>query len=429
MEPRFGHDFSQVRVHTDETAAQSAWEVGAQAFVVGGHMVFGTGKFAPQTHDGQRLIAHELAHVVQQTGGVRGIQRSPETKSRWSNDASAARYRGRVMAKRLRTHTKLSKEARAKINEELGMFEGAAKEAYLKEVKPALMEVNPIEMPTEWMVPEGPKPMELFSRQDGPEYCGGAPCATAEKVLGPEGLNVEARQETEPTAKNLQFRVLKEQTKGWGAADQKFAHDLLRQVFKSSNPHDMGAIADTIRQPILDHYKAWLEANDKARLDDCARRSEPSMFEKAIWRFHGEPLCESWFATEHSHGPNELIELQRMLKIDRNSGRGPADKVYQDLFEYRKKVDPELVLAGMRGQALMGVATGAADLGGRTGEIAGGSHNAPPAGVPAPRENVPGSEKPAGLHETLDTESPKPRNDGNGGGGQGGAGGGGGSNP
>ena len=64
----FGHDFSRVRVHTDAPAAESAQAVRAQAYTVGGHIVFGAGRYDPATPAGQRLLAHELAHVVQQRG-------------------------------------------------------------------------------------------------------------------------------------------------------------------------------------------------------------------------------------------------------------------------------------------------------------------------------------------------------------------------
>jgi len=66
MEPRFGHDFSAVRTHTDTKAAGSARAVNALAYTVGRDVVFGAGQYAPQTSAGQRLLAHELTHVVQQ---------------------------------------------------------------------------------------------------------------------------------------------------------------------------------------------------------------------------------------------------------------------------------------------------------------------------------------------------------------------------
>ena len=66
FEPRFGHHFGEVRVHTDAPAAASARAVGALAYTVGRDVVFGQGQYAPQTPAGRRLLAHELAHVVQQ---------------------------------------------------------------------------------------------------------------------------------------------------------------------------------------------------------------------------------------------------------------------------------------------------------------------------------------------------------------------------
>lgn len=67
MEQRFGHDFSRVRMHSGADAEQSAQDVNANAYTVGHNIVFATGRFAPGTHEGRRLIAHELAHVVQQS--------------------------------------------------------------------------------------------------------------------------------------------------------------------------------------------------------------------------------------------------------------------------------------------------------------------------------------------------------------------------
>jgi hypothetical protein len=69
LEPRFSRDFSNVRVHTDASAADSAKVMNAKAYAIGRDIVFGVGSYAPQTRAGQRLIAHELAHVVQQSRG------------------------------------------------------------------------------------------------------------------------------------------------------------------------------------------------------------------------------------------------------------------------------------------------------------------------------------------------------------------------
>ena len=74
MESRFGHDFSQVRVHHDAGASASAHDVGARAYTVGQDVVFGAGRYAPDTSEGQHLLAHELAHTIQQ----HGLQRAPD---------------------------------------------------------------------------------------------------------------------------------------------------------------------------------------------------------------------------------------------------------------------------------------------------------------------------------------------------------------
>ena len=68
LEPRFGRDFSNVRVHTDTSAASSASAVGALAYTAGRHVVFGPGQYQPHSPAGLSLLAHELSHVAQQEG-------------------------------------------------------------------------------------------------------------------------------------------------------------------------------------------------------------------------------------------------------------------------------------------------------------------------------------------------------------------------
>jgi hypothetical protein len=69
MEATFGQDFSDVRVHTDEKASRSAESVGANAYTVGSDIVFKAGQFDTSSTTGQRTLAHELTHVVQQRSG------------------------------------------------------------------------------------------------------------------------------------------------------------------------------------------------------------------------------------------------------------------------------------------------------------------------------------------------------------------------
>ena len=92
-ESRFGHDFSKVRVHVDYTAAESARSIDASAYTVGEDIVFGPGKYDPQTNDGKKRLAHELTHVVQQTlapGSRSASSDATESEARHVSEAVAA---------------------------------------------------------------------------------------------------------------------------------------------------------------------------------------------------------------------------------------------------------------------------------------------------------------------------------------------------
>lgn len=86
MSMRFGADFSNVRIHADARAAQSAAAVNARAYTVGRDIVFGAGEYDPGGNKGRRLLAHELAHVRQQAGGAPLVQRTPARKVSCANN-------------------------------------------------------------------------------------------------------------------------------------------------------------------------------------------------------------------------------------------------------------------------------------------------------------------------------------------------------
>src|SRR5260221_11630859 len=67
MEAHLGHDFSQVKIHTDTHAAETAHALHARAYTIDQDIIFGSGQFAPETYEGKKLLAHELTHVVQQS--------------------------------------------------------------------------------------------------------------------------------------------------------------------------------------------------------------------------------------------------------------------------------------------------------------------------------------------------------------------------
>jgi hypothetical protein len=98
MEPRFGHSFADVRVHTDGAAARSAAQVGAQAYAVGPHLVFGSGRYAPHTPGGRHLLAHELAHVVQAGTGPAPLRPRLEVGSPNDPAEAEAEHAARAVA-------------------------------------------------------------------------------------------------------------------------------------------------------------------------------------------------------------------------------------------------------------------------------------------------------------------------------------------
>jgi len=93
FEARLGHDFSAVRVHTDSGAAASAASIGATAYTAGAHIAFAVGRYQPGTSGGQRLLAHELVHVVQQsTAGRPGASsRTPIVRRQYDNSVPFGR--------------------------------------------------------------------------------------------------------------------------------------------------------------------------------------------------------------------------------------------------------------------------------------------------------------------------------------------------
>ncbi|MBK8553598.1 MAG: DUF4157 domain-containing protein [Ignavibacteria bacterium] len=70
FEPRFGYDFSNVRIHKDSVAAKSAQSINALAYTSGNNIVFNQNQYSPGTDRGKRLLAHELTHVVQQVSTI-----------------------------------------------------------------------------------------------------------------------------------------------------------------------------------------------------------------------------------------------------------------------------------------------------------------------------------------------------------------------
>jgi len=122
FEARFGRDFGSVKIHTDGAAAASAEALDAHAYTIGHNIVFAQGKYSPETSDGKRLLAHELAHVEQQAAGAGAplVQREAAADQCGPVRGIAYSYRMAIQEKRMADAAKLlasaSKEDAAYLN-------------------------------------------------------------------------------------------------------------------------------------------------------------------------------------------------------------------------------------------------------------------------------------------------------------------------
>jgi hypothetical protein len=99
MEARFGEDFREVRIHRDEPSTAAARLAGARAYTSGNDIVFGEGFYEPQSTKGKRLLAHELAHVVQQSrGGAKSAHSLAEADARYASEQAAGGQAATVQA-------------------------------------------------------------------------------------------------------------------------------------------------------------------------------------------------------------------------------------------------------------------------------------------------------------------------------------------
>ncbi|MEL7355577.1 MAG: DUF4157 domain-containing protein [Cyanobacteria bacterium J06560_6] len=181
MEPRFGADFSGVRIH-QEPALTSA--IQAQAFTHGQDIYFNSGKYASGTDEGKELLAHELTHVVQQSGhrSQLGIQQRPETKR-----ATAKNWKVKVIVKSINVREQPSRSAK-----KVGIF-SYGQEIDVKE------RVN-----DEWLkiIYPGMRSAFLF------EGKGGWVKSLADPALGYMGLNPQAHKESQTLERNSKDKVI-----------------------------------------------------------------------------------------------------------------------------------------------------------------------------------------------------------------------------
>jgi Domain of unknown function (DUF4157) len=384
MESLFQMDFSQVRIHTGPDASQAAEEAFANAYTEGRNIIFGSGRYQPETTEGRKLLAHELTHVVQQgNGSATGIQH--EKDKRWVHDINAARYRGGLMAKRIRNHGLLSKEAREKIHDELAYFDGAARDAYIETVKPALVKVHASDVLPPDAPVQLPKLLPLIMDVHTPgEF-------TDDQIYAP--LNEQKQKEAEELEedKRRELNRLKDLIEDWPKEYQALATNLLKQALNQGTHINPAGLSDSDRTILLGILHDWLVAVDKLRLKSCdPNRSGMDTMRATV---NNDDPCKSWFEFPYSHGPNTIQHLTTLLKLHRpaqDSGLTPAQVIAADVFDLRMQIDPILLEQQAMASAMLNLLVGLAGAIGTVG--------APPATTP-----LPGGEPPTG---TLTGPSP-----------------------
>jgi hypothetical protein len=131
FEPKFGHDFKTIRLHANDRAAKSADAIHARAYTVGDDIVFGRNQYQPETGEGRRLLAHELAHSIQQSGR-RHVMREPPTPPPQQRVAHPNVMQD-IEGKFTQLYAKLSPKARYRLNRNITIAIGIVTEKSDKE--------------------------------------------------------------------------------------------------------------------------------------------------------------------------------------------------------------------------------------------------------------------------------------------------------
>jgi Domain of unknown function (DUF4157) len=416
MEGRFGHDFSRVRVHTGGAAEKSARDINSHAYTVQNSIVFGAGEYAPGSDSGRRLIAHELTHIVQQFGSTNGaVQRQVNPQQaqeagdqpplftvfvadpRKRSDKRFARQQGQADTARIQKSGTLSLEDRQLVNAKLRFFEGEAKDAYVLQVKPALVQSTrpeiemhptyvgqvPIADPVERerIGKRRERTYRFFSKvkdnqlkeayisrlqrylDEGLEANAYWDVETIEQIIAERAPNApwhkqaredflveraikllalerEKRLPTLPPYWQNQFRALAEQTpRDWPEGLSGFAQNLLwkwhDQVAKyDDNPY----MRDVIQAPVAEEM---IFNNILSQYEVVLRDRDRAIQDECrrdppgrLMKVWGDP-CKPWFGESAHRGEHEMSMLRLRMRLRRDKDRVPYRDIIYSLEEYK----------------------------------------------------------------------------------------------
>ena len=406
FEPRFGHDLSHVRVHTDAAAHRSAQEVSALAYTVGSHIAFDAGRYAPQSPDGQRLLAHELTHVVQgDKDGIylRTIFRQPTDEE--DDKPTAVKpivcpgggppFDGVCISDEIldallqQTDFDLKKAqevvlpaevkaARAKKRQErtIKKFGGDNPNSLVAAYQEALEQyLNTQDAGSKRKYRAALHRLEQgYQRQvdlslQNPEWRDKYDLLTLQQMVEEQLPQIAATRIQDvneyfstpnwTVGERLQMDLLKKDIKGWTDDEQQLARNLLWRWFELTREgRHPSAAKDTIIKMTEQKLEQWLRAADRAREQDC--KENPMGIAEKVYRIHGFDRCKPLFDEKHPkstvfHGPHELMDFRIKMNLRLSEKESPASLVFECVKQYRRQTNIDEQLKAMQAQALVGM--------------------------------------------------------------------------
>ena len=231
METRFGYDFSHVRIHTDDNAAKSAQSVNALAYTIGNNIVF-EGQYSPESDSGRKLLAHELAHVVQQNSEFQ-----PHSQPTVMRQVDAIPSRLGVRVELIKLYARLTKLQFLEVIEGMSIGEISEVENMIKEREELLGETNSIreriifyririrelmkQMKQIDAAPP-PSPPPFFLQPSAPTS---SPLVKEKIIQDIRKYKFELKQALEENSKQLEEKIKEIHTKRWTSAESGIAVD------------------------------------------------------------------------------------------------------------------------------------------------------------------------------------------------------------
>ena len=359
MELRFGHAFSNVRVHSDAAAAQSARSVNAKAYTVGQNIVFGANRFAPDTREGRRLLAHELTHVVQQGAFPTGsdtLQRDPDDRHdkdwreavvelKWKRDLDQGEFVDRLvpLVARKRAFRGLSRDhIRAALMVPGGKFFREHQLLFKtgQQVQLRISASFAEDMPRMWVEYEEPKPVAAPVKSKEPP-------AKAETESIPADETKEQRLERERglVAKQLANYIVEGDRLGYISSTvtvhydgRGLAHSADRKGVEAARPAGASLITfEEVRRTIYDLIGQRLNAGP-GDLEIVYERDEPGkmVLKSFTYRKVNEPKLVT---------PSQRDEEAWLREEMRLYGIPDRKAIYSEIF---KQAEKELKDAGVK---------------------------------------------------------------------------------